>query len=141
MNSGEDGHWSRTEEGGRDSEEVRTAVPTRDAGREKQKAVQKMEEHTQAGAGVTGRADSKGSGLGFQEMGYHCQDEEEGSWGMGVGGQQSSHLGDQPGDQQSRFAQDSHGQNSLIAQLVKNPPAMQETPVRFLGREDPLEKR
>ena len=29
---------------------------------------------------------------------------------------------------------------SLIAQLVKNPPAMQETPVRFLGREDLLEK-
>ena len=29
---------------------------------------------------------------------------------------------------------------SLIAQLLKNPPAMQETPVRFLGREDPLEK-
>ena len=29
---------------------------------------------------------------------------------------------------------------SLIAQLVKNPPAMQKTPVRFLGREDPLEK-
>ena len=29
---------------------------------------------------------------------------------------------------------------SLTAQLVKNPPAMQETPVRFLGREDPLEK-
>ena len=28
---------------------------------------------------------------------------------------------------------------SLIAQLVKNLPAMQETPVRFLGREDPLE--
>ena len=27
---------------------------------------------------------------------------------------------------------------SLIAQLVKNPPAMQETPFRFLGREDPL---
>ena len=31
-------------------------------------------------------------------------------------------------------------QDSLIAQLVKNPPAMQETPVRFLGQEDPLEK-
>ena len=31
-------------------------------------------------------------------------------------------------------------QASLIAQLVKNLPAMQETPVRFLGREDPLEK-
>ena len=29
---------------------------------------------------------------------------------------------------------------SLIAQLVKNPPAMQETLVRFLGWEDPLEK-
>ena len=27
-----------------------------------------------------------------------------------------------------------------IAQLVKNPPAMQEIPVRFLGQEDPLEK-
>ena len=27
-----------------------------------------------------------------------------------------------------------------IAQLVKNPPAMQETLVRFLGREGPLEK-
>ena len=24
--------------------------------------------------------------------------------------------------------------------MVKNPPAMQETPVRFLGQEDPLEK-
>ena len=29
---------------------------------------------------------------------------------------------------------------SLIAQLVNNLPAMQETPVRFLGWEDPLEK-
>ena len=29
---------------------------------------------------------------------------------------------------------------SLVAQLVKNPPAMPETPVQFLGREDPLEK-
>ena len=28
---------------------------------------------------------------------------------------------------------------SLIAQLVKNPPAMQEILVRFLGWEDPLE--
>ena len=32
------------------------------------------------------------------------------------------------------------GWASLIAQLVKNPPAMQETPVRFQGQEDPLEK-
>ena len=30
---------------------------------------------------------------------------------------------------------------SLLARLVKNPPAMRETPVQFLGREDPLEKR
>ena len=29
---------------------------------------------------------------------------------------------------------------SLIAQSVKSLPAMQETQVRFLGREDPLEK-
>ena len=29
---------------------------------------------------------------------------------------------------------------SLVAQLVKNPAAMQETPIRFLGQEDPLEK-
>ena len=26
----------------------------------------------------------------------------------------------------------------LVAQLIKNLPAMQETPVRFLGQEDPL---
>ena len=29
----------------------------------------------------------------------------------------------------------------MIAQLAKKPPAMQETPVRFLAWEDPLEKR
>ena len=29
---------------------------------------------------------------------------------------------------------------SLIAQLVKNPLGMQETPVQFLGQEDPLER-
>ena len=29
---------------------------------------------------------------------------------------------------------------SLVAQTVKNPPAMQETRVQSLGREDPLEK-
>ena len=28
----------------------------------------------------------------------------------------------------------------LVVQLVKNPPAMQETLLRFLGQEDPLEK-
>ena len=29
---------------------------------------------------------------------------------------------------------------SLVVQLVKNPPAMPETPVQFLGLEDLLEK-
>ena len=29
---------------------------------------------------------------------------------------------------------------SLVAQLEKNPPAMQETPVQFLVQKDPLEK-
>ena len=29
---------------------------------------------------------------------------------------------------------------SLVAQMVKNPPAMQETRVQYLGWEDPLEK-
>jgi len=29
---------------------------------------------------------------------------------------------------------------SLVVQLIKNPPAMQETTVQFLGQEDPLEK-
>ena len=29
---------------------------------------------------------------------------------------------------------------SLVAQMVKNPPAMQETQVQSLGWEDPLEK-
>ena len=28
----------------------------------------------------------------------------------------------------------------MVAQLVKSPPAMQESLVQFLGREDPLEK-
>ena len=30
--------------------------------------------------------------------------------------------------------------HSLLTELVKNLPAMQETPVKFLGWEDPLEK-
>ena len=36
--------------------------------------------------------------------------------------------------------QNFRGVASLVAQLVKNLPAMQETQVRFLGWEDPLEK-
>ena len=30
---------------------------------------------------------------------------------------------------------------SLIAQLVENPPAMQETLIRFLGQEDPWRRK
>ena len=37
------------------------------------------------------------------------------------------------GDQKSPWT-------SLVAQLLKNPPAMQETSVLSLGQEDPLEK-
>ena len=33
-----------------------------------------------------------------------------------------------------------HGWRSLVAQMVKNLPAMQETWVQSLGQEDPLEK-
>ena len=29
---------------------------------------------------------------------------------------------------------------SLVAQLVKNPPAMEEDPFQFISQEDPLEK-
>ena len=32
------------------------------------------------------------------------------------------------------------GTNTLVAQMVKNPPVMRETWVRSLGWEDPLEK-
>ena len=42
-----------------------------------------------------------------------------------------------------KFGEDSHANltwASLIAQLVKNLPAIQETPVLFLGQEDPPEK-
>ena len=34
----------------------------------------------------------------------------------------------------------SENRASLVAQLVKNLPAIQETPVQFLGREDPMER-
>ena len=37
------------------------------------------------------------------------------------------------------FLEDSH--QILVAQLVKNPPPMQETSLQFLGWKDPLEKR
>ena len=33
-----------------------------------------------------------------------------------------------------------HPWASLVAQLVKNPPARQKTPIQFLGQEDPLRR-
>ena len=47
--------------------------------------------------------------------------------------------GDISGDRMKRFWWEFKNL-SVEAQLVKNPPAMQETPVRFLGQKDPLEK-
>ena len=38
------------------------------------------------------------------------------------------------------FINDTHFWTSLMAQMVKNLPAIQETQVRFLGQEDSLEK-
>ena len=44
--------------------------------------------------------------------------------------------------QRDAWASESHrgGWASLVVQMVKNPPAMQETKVQPLGQEDPLEK-
>ena len=47
-------------------------------------------------------------------------------------------LGKSPGEGKGRPLQ--HSWASLVAQLVKNLPAMQETWVQSLGWEDPLEK-
>ena len=50
----------------------------------------------------------------------------------------SSHSGRQACDGQTQIFNASQG--FPVAQMVKNPPAMQETRVRSLGREDALEK-
>ena len=51
---------------------------------------------------------------------------------------------EEPGGLQSMGSQSwtrlSNFRASLVAQTVKHLPAMRETQVRFLGREDPLEK-
>ena len=71
-------------------------------------------------------------------MGYGCiytGEEEEKPWYLGEA------VGENPGISNNNIV---NGQRpdyeSLVAHLVKNLPAMQETPVQFLGREDPLEK-
>ena len=43
-------------------------------------------------------------------------------------------------DSYPEYTVKSYKQASLVAQMVKNPPAMQETQVQSLGQEDPLEK-
>ena len=43
-------------------------------------------------------------------------------------------------ESKSSRSQASSGTASLVAQIVKRPPAMRETWVRALSREDPLEK-
>ena len=67
--------------------------------------------------------------------------------GSSAGKESSCHAGDPgsiPGS--GRSAEEGIGYPlryswaSLVAQLVKNPPAMQETLVRLLGQEDPLKK-
>ena len=47
-------------------------------------------------------------------------------------------LGRSPGEGLGYLLQ--YSWTSLVAQMVKNPPAMQETWIRSLGWEDPLEK-
>ena len=44
------------------------------------------------------------------------------------------------GAQENKIQRHHFARACLIAQLVKNPPAMQETLIRFLGWEDPLKK-
>ena len=51
-----------------------------------------------------------------------------------------THTHTHPAGQQIFVATYENKRASLIAQLVKNPPAMQETPAGFLGWEDALEK-
>ena len=59
------------------------------------------------------------------------------------GNQSSSNKGREPSDKVEEWVHlpmTNGDLASLRAQLVKNPPAMQETPVQFLGWEDLLEK-
>ena len=44
-------------------------------------------------------------------------------------------------DSYPEYTVKSYKQASLVAQMVKNPPAMQETQVQSLGQEGPLEKK
>ena len=68
----------------------------------------------------------------------------EGLPGSSVGKESSCNAGLIPGS--GRFSGEGidylvqYSWASLVAQLVKNPPVMQETWVRSLGWEDPLEK-
>ena len=95
---------------------------------EGEKGLQKMSGQTGAGSGHRwGQSgcciEGQTLGVGDREEGLgHCLVED----GVSSGGMR-------PGSWSLCFA-------SLIAQLVKNLPPMQKTPVQFLGQEDPLEK-
>ena len=81
------------------------------------------------------------------EMEYYSALRRKGFPGSSVGKESTCNVGD-PGSIPGLGR--SHGEGigyalqcswaSLVAQLVKNLPAMQETWVRLLGQEDPLEK-
>ena len=61
----------------------------------------------------------------------------QGQFGEGLAGHSEEVVYD------FKFGEDNHADltwASLIAQLVKNLPSMQETPIRILGWEEPLEK-
>ena len=81
-----------------------------------------------------GRSSGEGNGTPLQ---YSCLENpmDRGAWWATVHGftKRQTRLSDFTFHFQSFWA-------SLVAQLVKNPPTMQETQVRFLGGEDPLEK-
>ena len=95
---------------------------------EGEKGLQKMSGQTGAGSGHRwGQSgcciEGQTLGVGDREEGLgHCLVED----GVSSGGMR-------PGSWSLCFA-------SLIAQLVKNLPPMQKTPVQILGQEDPLEK-
>ena len=59
-------------------------------------------------------------------------------WTEEPGGLQS--MGSQESDMAEQLSTHSTHLRFPVAQLVKNLPLMQETPVQFLGQEDPLEK-
>ena len=83
---------------------------------------------------IPGSGRSAGEGIGYPFLGFP----------YGSAGKESDlgsipELGRSPGEERNGYPLQ-YSWASLVAQLVKNPPAVQETWVRSLGREDPLGK-